>query len=62
VHCPPVFVKDQRAIEEVITGGLSPSLANETTRLERTRIFVEVVDYDVDQLGSKSAVHGWGTG
>jgi hypothetical protein len=59
---PAVLVNDQRMTKEVITGGLSPSLAYETTRPERMYIVVEVVDYDVDQLGSKSAVHGWGTG
>jgi hypothetical protein len=53
-----MLVNDQRTTKEMITGSLSPSLAHESTRPERVRIVVEVVDYDVDQLRSKRAVHG----
>ena len=60
VHLYWSRINVQRAVEEVITGNLSPCLAHKATRLERMHIIVKVVDHDVDQLGSKcAAVHGY---
>ena len=56
-----VLVKGHCAntIEKVIMGASSPSLADETTGPERMYVVVEVVDYEVDQLGGK-CIHGCG--